>query len=205
MKHTKQGKPGQDWKKEIVKSSSNMFVVTFDLQSVLYTPCTVVSLTYYMRKLCCYNLSVYNLSNQSGTCYEWSEVEARRGSCEVSACLHIQPQSLLLNIKHVVLYSDACGGKTETKLLQPFLIQLFQLWIVSLSLIINSSKVGIHTWNKTLCFQPLNSLRRKHQYMCQLRGTQLCTWPDARIHILWFLYSMAISLTSNKQEIRIKG
>ena len=147
-----------------------------------------------MGKLCFYNLYVYNLSNQSGTCYVWSEVEARRGSFEVATCLHIQLQSLLLNIEHAVLYSDACRGKTEIKLLPPVLIQLFQQWIVSLLLITSSSKVGKHTWNKTLRIQPLNSPRRSHQYVCQLRGT----WPDARFHILWFLYNMAISLTSNK-------
>ena len=46
--------------KEKAKSSTNVFVAMFDLQFVLYTPCTLVSLVYYMRKLCCYNLSVYN-------------------------------------------------------------------------------------------------------------------------------------------------
>ena len=52
--------------KEKAKSSTNMFVATFALQSVLYTPCTLVSLMYYMGKLCFYTLSVYNLSNKSG-------------------------------------------------------------------------------------------------------------------------------------------
>ena len=103
--------------KEKAKNSTNMFVATFDLQSVLYTPCTLVSLMYYMRKLCCYNLSVYNLSNQSGTCYLWSEVEAGRGSCEVATCLRLQLQSLPLNIEHVVLYSDACGGQNRNQII----------------------------------------------------------------------------------------
>ena len=108
--------------KEKAKSSTNMFVATFDLQSVLYTPCTLVSLMYYMRKLCCYNLSVYNLSNQSGTCYLWSEVEAGRGSCEVATCLRLQLQSLPLNIEHVVLYSDACGGQSRNQIIATSLI-----------------------------------------------------------------------------------
>ncbi|MEW8545290.1 MAG: hypothetical protein AB2693_17345 [Candidatus Thiodiazotropha sp.] len=108
--------------KEKAKSSTNMFVATFDRQSVLYTSCTLVSLMYYMRKLCCNNLSVYNLSNQSGTCYLWSEFEAGRGSCEVATCLRLQLQSLPLNIECVIEYSDACGGQNRNQIIAASLI-----------------------------------------------------------------------------------
>lgn len=108
--------------KETSKTTTNICVATFDLQSVLYTPCTLVSLMYYMRKLCCYNLSVYNLSNQAGTCYVWSETEGGRGSCEVATCLRLHLLSLPLNIDHVILYSDACGGQNRNQIIATSLL-----------------------------------------------------------------------------------
>ena len=94
-----------------------MFVCTFDLQSLLYTPLSLVSVMYYIRKLCCYNLSVYNLGTQAGTCYVWSETEAGRGSCEVTMCLRLQLLSLVINIEHVVMYSDVCGGQNRNQII----------------------------------------------------------------------------------------
>lgn len=108
--------------KDTAKTTTNTFVATFDLQSVLYTPCTLVSLMYYMRKLCCYNLSVYNVSSQAGTCYVWSETDGGRGSCEVATCLRLQLLSLPLNIDHVILYSDACGGQNRNQVIATSLL-----------------------------------------------------------------------------------
>ena len=107
---------------EKANSSTYMFVAMFDPQSVLYTPCTLVSLMYYTRKLCCYNLSVYNLSNKASTCYLWSQVEASRMSYEVATCLRLQLQSLPLNIEHNVLYSGACGGQKRNQIIATRLI-----------------------------------------------------------------------------------
>ena len=52
--------------KEHAKISKDTFKATFDLQAVLQTPCSIVSQIYYMRKLNCYNLSIYNLGSE---CY----------------------------------------------------------------------------------------------------------------------------------------
>jgi len=91
------------------------FVATFDLQAVLQTLCSLVSQIYYMRKLNCYNLSIYNLGSQSATCYLWTEVDAKRGACEIGSALHLQLLSLPGNIKHVILYSDACSGQNRNQ------------------------------------------------------------------------------------------
>lgn len=104
------------------KSSNNIYVATFDLQSVLYTPCSLVSLMYYMRKLCCYNLSFYSLGNNRGTCFLWSEVDGKRGSSEVATCLYLQLVSLPINIEHVILYSDACGGQNRNQIIATCLL-----------------------------------------------------------------------------------
>jgi hypothetical protein len=55
--------------KEMAISSPDLFFGTFDLQAVLQTPCSLVSQLYYMRKLNCYNLSIYNLASTHATCY----------------------------------------------------------------------------------------------------------------------------------------
>ena len=52
--------------KEHAKISKDIFKATSDLQAVLQTPCSIVSQIYYMRKLNCYNLSIYNLGSE---CY----------------------------------------------------------------------------------------------------------------------------------------
>ena len=68
--------------KEMAISSPDFFFGTLDLQAVLQTPCSLVSQLYYIRKLNCYNLSIYNLAS-THTCYLWSEVDTQRGSCEI--------------------------------------------------------------------------------------------------------------------------
>ena len=101
--------------KEHAKIWKDTFVATFDLQAVLQTPCSIVSQIYYMHTLNCYNLSIYNLGSQSATCYIWSEVDAKRGACEIGSVLHLQLLSLPGNIKHVILYSNACSGQSRNQ------------------------------------------------------------------------------------------
>ena len=60
-----QGRIERDNDKEIAKKNRNVHVVTFDLEAVLPTPCSLVSQVYYKRKLSCYNLSVYLLGDHS--------------------------------------------------------------------------------------------------------------------------------------------
>jgi hypothetical protein len=104
------------------KGATNLHVATFDLQAVLYTPCTLVSQICYARKLNCYNLTCYNLSSKSGTCFLWSEVDAKKGSCEIGTCLTLHLQSLPQNIKHVVLYSDTCTGQNRNQFMAASLL-----------------------------------------------------------------------------------
>ena len=58
------------------------------LTVVLYTYCSLESLVYYMRKLYDYNLTFYSAGDKRTKCYLWSEVNGKRGSNEISTCLH---------------------------------------------------------------------------------------------------------------------
>jgi hypothetical protein len=88
----------------------------FDLQAVLYRPCSLVIVMYYMIKLCVYNLSVYDLGYEKGSCYLWSEANGMRGSSEIATCLRLYLLSLPSEEDHVILYSDGCIGQNKNQI-----------------------------------------------------------------------------------------
>ena len=90
---------------------------TFDLQSVLYTPCSGVSSLYYTRKLSVYNLTVYDQASKDGWCYLWDECNGQRGSCEIGTCLVNLVQSLPKTCHHVSFFCDSCGGQNRNQFL----------------------------------------------------------------------------------------
>ena len=101
--------------KELSKQNDSVHCVTFDLEAVLDTQCSNVSQVHYKRKLAVYNLTVYSLGDREATCYVWDETEGRKGSCEIGTCLSRYIQSLPQDVKHVILYSDTCGGQNRNK------------------------------------------------------------------------------------------
>ncbi len=59
-------------------------VGTFDLQSVLQIPFGDASPLYYKRKLCLYNLTLYQSKLQNDAyCFLWNETDGKRGSSEI--------------------------------------------------------------------------------------------------------------------------
>ena len=101
--------------KQRAVSDPKYHTVTFDLQAVLTTPCSRVSQLYYKRKLQCYNLTVYSLSDKKVACYLWSETDAKRGSNEIGTCIYKYIKSLPPHVKHVCLYSDSCAGQNRNR------------------------------------------------------------------------------------------
>lgn len=99
--------------KGLAKKSPHFHVTTFDLEEVLNTPCSLASSLYYKRKLSCYNLSVYFLSDGRATCFMWDETEGDRGSCEIATCLITYLKSLPSTVRHVCFYSDCCTGQNR--------------------------------------------------------------------------------------------
>jgi hypothetical protein len=139
--------------KEHAKISKDTFVATSDLQAVLQTSCSIVSQIYYMCKLNCYNLSIYNLGSQSAT-------------------------RLPGNIKHVILYSDACSGQSRNQLTATALMHA----VVNLSNIeIIDHRVATRRWNATACIQPLNSQRKRLIFTSPVNGPPLLEWQGGKI------------------------
>lgn len=130
--------------KQLAKAHTNIYAATFDLQAVLYTPCSMVSLMYYMRKFCCYNFTVFSLANLTGTCYVWTEVEGKRGSCEVATCLNLHLLSLPPTKTHMILYSDACGGQNRNQVIATCFLEAVET-IPSISIIDHKFLESGHT------------------------------------------------------------
>ena len=98
--------------KEASKKDKSIKSATFDLQAVLYTPCSNVSKVFYKRKLNCYNFTVFSLADKCGACYIWDETNGQRGSSEIGSCLITHLRSL-----PSTLYSDCCSGQNRNQYL----------------------------------------------------------------------------------------
>ena len=81
---------------------------------------------FYVSKLACYDLSVYDLKTGHMTCYLWDQTQAARGSNKVGSCiLHIyipsgQFQKML---KKVVIWADKCSGQNRNKVNSAAILQ----------------------------------------------------------------------------------
>lgn len=98
------------------KADSTLSVACFDLQQVLETPHSNESVMYYTRKLCTFNLTVYDLGTKEGYAYIWNEATSGRGSCEIASCVFkFLEQQSIMGKKEAILYSDNCGGQNRNK------------------------------------------------------------------------------------------
>ncbi|XP_054091175.1 uncharacterized protein LOC128922870 [Zeugodacus cucurbitae] len=110
--------------KESTKSNSNLKVLTFDLQSVLTTPCSNVSTMYYSRKFATYNNTFYDIANGEGYCFLWDEDQGQRGSDEIGTTIWNMMNSLDESVTDVILYSDCCGGQNRNRFIATLLIYI---------------------------------------------------------------------------------
>ena len=104
------------------KDEKNLLVFNFDLEAVLYTPCDKVSTIFYMRKLCTYNCTAYNLVTRNGYCYIWDESEGKRGSNEIGTSLYMYLEGFKGN--EVVMFSDTCGGQNRNQYIAELLLYI---------------------------------------------------------------------------------
>ena len=114
--------------KNEASQKSNMAIATFDLQSVLQTPCSQVSTLYYSRKLNMYNLTVYSMKPpHDAVCYCWTEVEGKRGSNEIGTSMYKWLTGLPDTVDEVIIYSDSCGGQNRNRHMAAILLYAVQM------------------------------------------------------------------------------
>ena len=63
LKRKDEARSEKEKDKEAAKQEKSIYTATFDLQAVLYTPCSNVSKVFYKRKLNCYNLTLFSLAD----------------------------------------------------------------------------------------------------------------------------------------------
>ncbi|CAG9782675.1 unnamed protein product [Diatraea saccharalis] len=116
--------------KDKIKANSeeNFSTVTFDLQAVLQIPTCDVGLLYYSRKLCVYNLTVYEAGLPNNAyCFPWSEVNGKKGSCEIGTILlHYLTNCVPENVTEISLFSDTCGGQNRNQFVAALLLWAVQ-------------------------------------------------------------------------------
>jgi len=70
--------------KEKASNYNKFCSATFDIQSVLQIPSSEVSSMYYSRKLCTYNLTLYEAPPPNNAfCFLWIEENRQKGSSEI--------------------------------------------------------------------------------------------------------------------------
>lgn len=108
-------------------NEANFVCVTFDLQCVLQIPSSDVSPMYYSRKICTYNLTVYELALPNNAfCYSWTELHGKRGSLEIGTCLLTYINQLPTSVKELSLFSDTCSGQNRNQNISALLLYLVQ-------------------------------------------------------------------------------
>ncbi|KAL4715291.1 hypothetical protein ACJJTC_010861, partial [Scirpophaga incertulas] len=98
------------------ENSHSVIAVCYDLQKILNTPQSEVSVFYYKRKLACYNFTLYDMGKHKGYCYFWDETIGRKGSNEISSFVFdFIKTKVQEGYKEFNFYSDSCGGQNKNK------------------------------------------------------------------------------------------
>lgn len=98
------------------------------MQAVLQIPACDVGLLYYSRKLCVYNLTIYEAPLPNNAyCFTWSEVHGKKGSSEIGTIiLHYLTNCVPSTITEITLFSDTCGGQTRNQFVAALLLWAVQ-------------------------------------------------------------------------------
>lgn len=92
--------------------------ISFDLQIDLQIPSSSESQFYFSRKLCAYNLCIYEAALPNRAFFFcWMEQNGQKGSNEIGTCLLKYFEGLPDHVKEVSMYSDSdtCAGQNRNK------------------------------------------------------------------------------------------
>jgi hypothetical protein len=111
--------------KELAQQSDVLSAICFDLEQVLELPHGEVASFYYSRKICCYNLTTYDLANSDAVCYFWHELIGSRGSIDIASCVyHCIETKVSQGKREIELFSDKCGGQNRNRYFLAMLVYI---------------------------------------------------------------------------------
>lgn len=93
--------------KAIVKQSSDMALITFDMMQKLPVPTFTHNSMFYLRQMWVYNLGIHDCRTDTAMMCMWNEMIAGRGADEVYILI------LPPDIKKLICFSDSCFGQNK--------------------------------------------------------------------------------------------
>ena len=101
--------------KERAKDDSKFNAYIIDLEAVNNYPKAQSGEFFYVSKLSCYNLSVYDLKSDNKLCYLWDQTKAARGSNEIGSCIIHTLRNVPEGIEEVAIWADTCTSQNRNK------------------------------------------------------------------------------------------
>ena len=99
--------------KRLSKNDPKTKTVTFDLQQCLATPQLSSGVSFYLKQLWTFNLTVHDCDDDQAHCFMWHEAIAARGANQVGSCIHQFLNSIPSDVEKITLYSDSCTGQNK--------------------------------------------------------------------------------------------
>lgn len=99
--------------KRLSKNDKSKKTITFDLQQCLPTPQLSSGITFYLRQLWTFNLTVHDCDVDQAHCFMWHEAVAARGANQIASCLYQFLNSIPSHVEEITLYSDSCTGQNK--------------------------------------------------------------------------------------------
>ena len=100
------------------QDGSDTRVISFDLQQALPMPLITTGIALYKRQLCTYNTGIHDCNTEKGYMCVWSgKMSQEEGTSEIGSCLLRFFGSVQITEKHLIAYSNSCGGQNKTGIL----------------------------------------------------------------------------------------
>lgn len=147
--------------KSRAKNSDSVVTAVYDLQKILNTPQSEVSIFYYKRKLATYNFTIFDMGKRTGYCYVWDETIGRKGSNEISSFvfdfIKMQVQEGYTEFN---FYSDSCGGQNKNRIV--FAMYAYASKMFNITINHHFFEVG-HSQNEGDAMHALIERRKKYR------------------------------------------
>lgn len=96
------------------EANDGCLVITFDLQKALPLPVLTTGQAYYKRNFYLYNFGIHQFPEEKDDfMFLWTENEASRGAVEISSCLVSFLRQYAGSARHIISFSDRCGGQNR--------------------------------------------------------------------------------------------